>query len=1142
MAEAAVLAGLGWVVSPIVTRLLNEGFSYIGDADIKDRLEKLESTIPPHLQLAVEAAENSEHKKTMELWLRKFKSAFYEVEDMLDLCKYQFIKEVSDLNTYPSFIKPFMKVERKVINTMISIFLPEKINLRRSLKKLEMVAAEFMTFREFFEMQIGVSTTARDLENGGRPNITTSVPPCIVFGRDNEYHTINEYLLDQSEASETGNSYSVVAIVGIGGAGKTTLAQLIYNDQRIVDYFDIKIWVNISQKLDVLKHTREMVKCASKKEFCLENIDSMQPMLLNLLKSKKVLLVLDNVWCDKIVNEAEWKILLAPLATVGKGSKILVTTRTQNLSTALHPQYSITLRALKENDIVFLFMQHAVGDAKFSDKHLQEELENIGKQIVHNLHGSPLVAKVVGDQLSKSLEANFWRATLDQNNFHDIQQALLWSYQRLDAPLRRCFSYFSLFPKDYWFKVEEMVHLWIAEGFIDTSKNSKTMKDIGMYYFNELVSGSFVDLVKDFDGTQYWRMHDLIHDLATLVSKEDCFRIENDQVQEIPSTIRRLYVSDVNTWVKRKDIHKQKNLRTLIISEVTTISVTNLLRAAIVKFKKLRVLILSGRGIHRLPHSIGGLKHLRYLDLQGCEVGELPRSMNNLINLRHFNGDNSALTSLADIGRLTSLQTLPKFDVKKEKGYDIGQLKNLKELQGSLIISNLGNVQGKDKAMEANLEDKEHLESLRLIWKNDNESDSRRDLDREVLEGLRPHCNLINLSIEGYQSPSCPNWLLRRGCLQNLRSVEFKNCTSLEVLPPMGELFPSCCKLEISSLPNLKKFHLLPQHLKELAISDCRSLVFFSNVRLKDNFGEQEKIDEEKRKDISGEQETTEVIFPSWLESLKIEYCDITDGELSQSLERLTTLKSLKLCGISTISALPSEEVLRHLIALNHLEISYCCSLRSLGGLYALPFLEDLAIDTCSRLELEMVMPSEGGGGGGRMLPLSLQFLNIAGCRSMKSFVVAGDLPNLAKLQVLNCLSLASLSLSHLTALTRLEIEHCPSISSLSDLPMSLHSLRLDLRLDGSSGISSFPVHLPESLSILELSKCHGISSFPIHLPESLSNLQLWNCPDILSLPDLPESLTFIGIFGCPVLKERCRDPNGEDWPKISRIPQKIIW
>ncbi|XP_073000454.1 putative disease resistance protein RGA3 isoform X2 [Typha latifolia] len=967
-------------------------------------------------------------------------------------------------------------------------------------------------------------------------------------------------------------SYSVVAIVGSGGSGKTTVAQLVYNDQRVVNHFDIRIWISMSRKLDIFRHTREMIESVSRNK-CPphESLAMLQYMLIDLIKSKKILLVLDDIGYDWSMTWAEQELenFLAPLAVVEKrGSKILITTRTMNFPITLLPQYSMSLGDLEENNIVSIFMFHALGGTNLYNSYLPKELENIGKKIVQKLDGSPFLAKTMGRRLSKTLDIKFWRAILERDYLGSLLDASLWSYQCLNAPLQRCFSYFSLFPEGHSFRAEEIVQLWMAEDFIISSNNSRRIEDTGMEYFYELVSNSFLQLVKDIDGTQYWSMHHLHHYLATLVSKEDCLRIENDREipLTIPLTIRHLYVSNGSTWAKIRDSYKLANLRTLIISEVSIDSATDLLRADIVKFEKLRVLMLSGRGIHRLPHSIGDLKHLRYLDLQGCEVGELPtslgklyhlqlfnsfscdslpRSMNNLINFRHLKGNNSALTAVPDIGRLTSLQTLELFDVKKEKGYDIGQLKNMNELHGSLTISSLENIESKEKAVEANLKDKEHLESLRLIWKNDNESDSRRDLDREVLEGLRPHCYLINLSIEGYQSPMYPSWLLQPDCLHNLRSVEFKNCTSLEVLPPMSDLFPSCCKLEISSLPNLKKFPLLPRHLKELVIRDCRSLVFFSNVRLKDNFGEQEKIDEEKLKDIFGEQEKTEVIFPSWLESLKIEYCDITDGELSQSLERLTTLKSLKLCGISTISALPPEEVLLHLIALNHLEISYCCSLRTLGGLYALPFLEDLAIDTCSRLELEMVMPSEGGGGGGGggcILPPSLQFLNIAGCRSMKSFVVAGDLPKLAKLQVLNCLSLASLSLSQLTALTRLEIEHCPSISSLSDLPMSLHSLRLDLRLDGSSGISSFPVHLPESLSILELSKCHGMSLFPIRLPESLSNLQLWNCPDILSLPDLPESLTFIGIFGCPVLKERCRDPNGEDWPKISRIPQKIIW
>ncbi|XP_073000187.1 putative disease resistance protein RGA4 [Typha latifolia] len=864
MAEALVLEGAKWVTSTIISSLLKEGFSYL-DVDASTKLQNLETTIIPQFQLLIKAAERSnEPKSELEQWLRKLKDALYEAEDMLDLYKYQLLKEkVSNLNTHPA-LKRFKKVARKV----------------------------------------------------------------------------------NAKASE-------------------------------------------------------------------------EP-------------------CDKSANEEDWKNLLDPLAQNGKkGSKILVTTRSENLPVALHPQYKMPLRDLEENVIFLLFMHHAFGGAESIDIHLKNELEDIGRQIVQKLYRSPLVAKAVGGQLSKNLEANFWRAAHDRDNLHDTQQALLWSYQRLDAPLQRCFSYFSLFPKGTRFDVEKIVYLWIAEGFINSSNNSMTLEDIGISYFDELVSGSFLQL-SDYE-TYY--VHDLFHDLAENISKEEYLRIEDDQVKKISPTIRHLYISDGSLLGDCISVNKIENLPTLIIADYSiSSSVIDHLLVATNKLKKLRVLDLPSNIVETLLKSIGDLKHLRYLDLSESEGAELPvvlgklyhlqvlitshygattslRNLKNLISLRHFKGDYDALTTVPDIGRLTSLQTLPEFHAKKEKGYDIGQLRNLNELRGSLRIQNLENIEGKDKAVEANLKNKKHLVSLELNWKKDDESDSRRDLDREVLEGLQPHPNLKELTIYGYESPEFPSWLP----LRDLRSLKIYICNALEVLPPMSNLFPNCHKLSIWDLPNLRKLSSLPPSLKELEIQNCI----------------------------------------------------ITDGALSQSLERLTSLEYLDLSYINTITTLPSEEILRHLIALTHLEIEACDSLKSGGGLYALPSLEMLSFESCPCLELEMVMPAGEGGGRG-ILPPSLRQLDIWECRSMKSLIVAaGDLPNLISLEFRGCLSLASLSLSRLTA---------------------------------------------------------------------LKDLNIYYCPGILALPDhLPKSLDSISISGCPVLVERCRSPNGEDWPKIARIPYRDI-
>ncbi|XP_073007483.1 putative disease resistance protein RGA3 [Typha latifolia] len=242
MAEAAALAGAGWVASPIVSRLLSEGFSYLGDTSIKDRLENLETTILPQFQLEIEAAERSKHKTKLKLWLRKLKNAIYEAEEMLDLYQYELPEQKVNLLSHPT-PNLFTKFVGNLKKGLPSTFSPQK-KLRDNLIKLESTAAEANT--EY--------CTANDTTSRSQPKVTTtSLPPPKVFGRNEERdEIIDKHLLDPRKAcrSEMGTirsrSYLVVAIVGIGGFGKTTLVQFFYKDQRLVSNFDIKIWDNMS--------------------------------------------------------------------------------------------------------------------------------------------------------------------------------------------------------------------------------------------------------------------------------------------------------------------------------------------------------------------------------------------------------------------------------------------------------------------------------------------------------------------------------------------------------------------------------------------------------------------------------------------------------------------------------------------------------------------------------------------------------------------------------------------------------------------------------------------------------------------------------------------------------------------------------
>ncbi|GJN09542.1 hypothetical protein PR202_ga27557 [Eleusine coracana subsp. coracana] len=676
-----------------------------------------------------------------------------------------------------------------------------------------------------------------------------------------------DLLTKESAADGCSTRYSGVAIVGHAGAGKSTLAQHIYNDDRIKEHFEVRMWVCIWREIDVHRHTQGIIESAQNWK-CphFDNLAMLQQTLKGILqKSKKFLLVLDDVWFKESSKEKEWDLLLRPLVSQQAGSKVLVTSVRDVLPAALCCNEVIRLEDMDDADFLALFKHHAFSGAEIRDQWLQLQLEEIAEKIAKRLGRSPLAAKVIGSQLSRRKVINAWKDALMINNLSEPMRALLWSYEKLDPNLQRCFLYCSLFPKGYSYDINELDHLWVAEGLVVSYNHSKSMEDIGRESFNELVSGSFFQQLV----SGRFVMHDLLHDLAELLSTEDCFRLEDDKVTQIPHTVRHLSVR-VESMIKHTEIIcKLNHLRTVICIEPLMDDACVLFDEILQNMKKLRVLYLSLDSSSKLPESIGDLKHLRYLNMVKTSISELPTSIYNLYHLqllqlnhrvkhlpekfcelsklRHlqvYDGridetSERALPLFPNISKLTSLQQLHEFSVQRKKGYDLEQLRDMNELGGNLRVTNLENVSGKHEALDSNLHKKNRLRKLHLAWSSQNpvREDDSQHLD--VLEGFVPPSQLNILTIEGYNSASYPSWLLDASCLESLNSFGLINCSMLRGLPPDTRHFRHCYELSLHNVPNLKTLSVIPPGLRSLTISRCPMLMFITHDELEqdDNGG-----------------------------------------------------------------------------------------------------------------------------------------------------------------------------------------------------------------------------------------------------------------------------------------------------------------
>ncbi|GKV47348.1 hypothetical protein SLEP1_g54254 [Rubroshorea leprosula] len=930
----------------------------------------------------------------------------------------------------------------------------------------------------------------------------------MVLGRDSYKQAILQRLLEDGGSLEQD---FVIPIVGMGGIGKTTLARLIYNDEKLEGKFDLKSWVSVAHVFDVPKITRTILEQVTSGKCDLDDFDSLQTKLKEELSRRKFFLVLDDVWNKEYGN---WDKLKRPFMSGAPGSKIIVTTRNKDFGMMMRGDVGVyNLQLLQDDACLPLFTWHALGKENL-DVHL--DLQDVGEKLV---------------------ESDIWSLSEDRSG---ILPALRLSYNDLPCHLKRCFAYCALFPKDYEFDKKELVLLWMAEGLLQQqSRGKKQMEEeIGHQYFQELLSRSLFQ--QSSTNKSHFVMHDLINDLAIDVAGEiycnlersmDAWEANLDKIHGLEELVLEWTALDdedesvlemqvLINWLK-----PHSNLKSLEISSYGGQSFPNWICDPSLFLNLSSMELRYCSRCTSLP-SLGLLPVLKKLIIEGMEAIEAVGP--------EFYGRHDSFRSLEEL----TFQNMSNWKEWTSLTGSEGEFPCLRRLVICCCAKLLG--------LPNNLSSLKELEVLlceaMTCWPTSLLSLKELSIDYcngELLKSMVDLTSLTNLVIQNIEGPTCLPMSVSLPSLKELyighcNGVLFKSMvdlTSLTDLSIENIVEPTCLPMNVS-LPSLKELYI--GHCNGVLFKSLVDLTSLTSLSIQDiveltclpeSFTQSltaletlniQRSDAMTMK-VDGSSSSNTSMFMSRLEKLEIRGCDSLKSFPGGKLP--ITLKFLNIADCKGLEFLPDADGDNNNSNL-HLEIRNVPCLYSSEGCHQLPaFLKKFTVDNGS--EWLESFPE-------RMLQ---QY-----CPGIEFILDGGLPPNLTELQLWGCKNLKRVpnTMYQLTLLQRLSISGRALTIGLQNL-LSLQNLTI---------AQKFPLDivLPSSLTSLKIWNEENLESIPGGLFQNLSSLSylsVRDCPKLRSLPReaFPPSLGYLYIGMCPHLKRQRFEAKGDYWTLTHNIP-----
>ncbi|XP_020153999.1 putative disease resistance protein RGA4 [Aegilops tauschii subsp. strangulata] len=803
---AAILGSLlGSCASKLQNIITDEAILILGvEEDLREVLQQVEL-----IQCCIYDAEK---RRTKELavnnWLGQLRDVIYDVDEILDVARCKGSKLLPDDPSSSSSNAAACK-GLSVSSCFCNIWSRRDVAVR--IRSLNKKIVNILKDTVFLTLNTGMQPT----RNGPTSKLIRSsnlVEPNLV-GKEIIYSS--KKLVDLVVAHKESKSYKL-AIVGTGGVGKTTLAQKIYNNQKIKGSFKMQAWICVSQDYNEVTLLKEVLRTIGVHHEQGETITELQRKLAETIEGKSFFLVLDDVWHSNV-----WMDLLRPAFALHETTSgvILLTTRDDQ----------ITRRIGVEHTHRVDLMSVEVGwELLWKSMNIEEEkevqnLRNTGIEIVRKCGHLPLAIKVTASALaSRDLTENEWKKYLgkyagSQNMLLDeIEGALYLSYDELAHRLKQCFLYCALYAEDSIIEREEVTRLWIAEGFIE-EQQGQLLEDIAEEYYYELIHRNLLQPdINSFDQAEC-KMHDLLRQLALNISREECSVGDVELLSgENMSKLRRI------TAVIKKDMLVLPRVDKVDVKVRTFITIKGATRIEDTLFKRfllLRVLVLNYTLVQSIPGYIGKLIHLRLLNLDYTGISCLPDSIGSLKNLQvlslkwchDLHGLPLAMTLLCSLRCLdlfgTEINQVPKGMGKVKLltylgDYPVGDGSenaviqdgwNLEELSSLTQMRYLSLVKLERAAhcsTNAVLTDKKHLKELMLEWTGRGEgpySEEHVSNAEKVFEQLIPPPNLEDLCIFGFFGRRFATWFgtTYLSSLIYLKLIDVRSCVHL---PPIWQL------------------------------------------------------------------------------------------------------------------------------------------------------------------------------------------------------------------------------------------------------------------------------------------------------------------------------------------------------------------